>query len=115
MELKAQFIKSLPEKTGQGKNGTWVSQDFIVSTGGQYSKEVCLSLFNKSDLLNGIQPGETITCKFDPESKEYNGRYFTNLRCYGIERETKPATAPFSTPAAFTPGPEQGGGPELPF
>lgn len=111
MEIKAQFVKALPEKTGQGKNGAWVSQDFIISTGGQYPKEVCMSLFNKSELIAGLRPGDMITCKFDPESKEYNGRYFTNLRCFAIERESKPVQQqaatqyipPFAPPAAQQP------------
>ena len=86
MELKAQFVKALPEKSGISNNGAWVSQEFIMNTGGMYPKDVAFELFNKSDLLDGIKPGETITVRFEPESKEFNGKYYTKLRCYAVIR-----------------------------
>lgn len=86
MELKAQFVKALPEKSGTGSNGTWVAVEFVVKIDGPFPKEVALELFNKSDLLDGIKPGETITVHFEPESKEYQGKYYTKLRCYSITK-----------------------------
>ncbi|MCU0471731.1 MAG: DUF3127 domain-containing protein, partial [Arcicella sp.] len=32
LEFEGNLIKVLPEVTGQGKNGVWVKQDFVLET-----------------------------------------------------------------------------------
>lgn len=81
MEIKGKVIAILPEMSGSGKNGEWKSQDFVIETDGQYPKKVCLKCFNKTvPKLN-----EIVNVFFDPESREYNGRWFTNLNVWKFE------------------------------
>lgn len=81
MEIKGKVIAILPEMSGSGKNGEWKSHDFIIETDGQYPKKVCLKCFNKpTPKLN-----ETVNVFFDVESREYNGKWFTNLNVWKFE------------------------------
>jgi hypothetical protein len=41
---------------------------------------------DKTEQINGLQPGEDVKISFDPESREYNGRWYTDLRAWKVER-----------------------------
>lgn len=88
MTLNGKIVQVLPISTGSGKNGTWAHQDFILDQGGQYSKKVCLQLWgqeaiDKYDLDSAI--GITVTAHINIESREWNGKYFTDVRCWKLE------------------------------
>lgn len=85
MELKAKLIQLLPLQTGSGKNGTWKKQDVIVETEGTYPKKVCISIWG--DKIDGsvLQIGSMLSISFDIESREYNGRWYTDVKAWKIE------------------------------
>lgn len=72
-------------QTGEGKNGQWKKCEFVIETDGQYPKQICFALFkDKVELIEHRQLGDVLTVKFDAESREYQGRYFTNLNAYSV-------------------------------
>lgn len=83
MEIKGKIIAVLEEKTGEGKNGTWKSQDAVLETVGQYPKKVAFNMYG--DKIAPLQIGNEVTVSFDVESKEFNGRWFTNLKSWKVE------------------------------
>ncbi len=83
MNLKGKVIQVLPEQTGQGKNGEWKKQEVIIETEGQYPKKVCVSLWG--DKVGTVLNGASVDVLLDPESREYNGRWYTELRAWKIE------------------------------
>lgn len=83
MNLKGKVIQVLPEQTGTGKNGEWKKQEVIVETEGQYPKSVCISLWG--DKVGTVNIGEVIDASLNPESREYNGRWYTELKVWKIE------------------------------
>lgn len=85
MELKAKLIQLLPLQTGSGKNGPWKKQDVIVETEGTYPKKVCISIWG--DKIDGsvLQIGSMLSISFDIESREYNGRWYTDVKAWKIE------------------------------
>ena len=86
MELKGKVIQILPTQTGMGKKGQWKKQEFIVETQAQYPRKVCLSAWgDKIDQFN-LVAGEVVTVFVDLESKEYNGRWYTEARAWKIEK-----------------------------
>lgn len=108
MNLKGKVIQVLPEQTGQGKNGEWKKQEIIIETEGQYPKKVCVSLWG--DKVGTVLNGATIDAQLDPESREYNGRWYTELRAWKIESvggsteqtaSSKPTSNPQSDDAPF--------------
>ena len=68
MELTAKLVQLLPLQTGTGKNGEWKKQDIIVET--------------EADVL---QPGAQLNISFDVESREYNSRWYTDVKAWKIE------------------------------
>ena len=76
----------LPIVTGEGKNGEWKKQDIVINIPGKYPKNLSLSLWGDTiDRIESIAEGEMVDVKFDLESREHNGRWFTNVKCYFIK------------------------------
>ncbi|WP_288020085.1 DUF3127 domain-containing protein [Tenuifilum sp.] len=88
MEIKGKLIKLLDQQSGQGKNGTWVKQEFIIETQEQYPRKVCISLWgDKVKELESIQVGDLLTASINIESREYNGKWYTDIRAWRIVKE----------------------------
>lgn len=86
MEISGTVVTLLPMQTGQGKNGVWKKQEFIVELPGQYPKKVCLSLWGEKADENKLTIGEKITASINLESREYNGRWYTEVRAWKIAK-----------------------------
>ncbi len=85
MQLTAKLIQLLPLQTGAGKNGQWKKQDIIVETEGQYPKKICISIWGDKINESQLQPGAQLAISFDVESREYNGRWYTDVKAWKIE------------------------------
>jgi hypothetical protein len=86
MDIKGRVIQLLPLQTGMGKKGQWKKQEFIVETPGQYPKKVCLSIWgDKIDQFN-VTVGDQVSIQVDLESREYNGRWYTEARAWKLEK-----------------------------
>ncbi len=85
MQLTAKLIQVLPLQSGQGKNGEWKKQDIILETDGQYPKKVCVAIWG--DRINNaqLQVGNNLTIDFDVESREFNGRWYTDVKAWRVE------------------------------
>ena len=101
LELKAKVIQVNQEINGQGKNGTWRKQEVIVETGGQYPKKVCLSIWGDKIDQFGLQQGSEYNFAIDVESREYNGRWYTDVKAYdlrnGDQEQTSSRTADWNS------------------
>ena len=86
MELSGKIVQILEKQTGAGKNGTWEKQEFILETQGQYPKKVCFNSWGAKIAQFNIQNGEFINIGVDLESREYNGRWYTDVRAWKVER-----------------------------
>lgn len=85
MQLTAKLIQLLPLQTGTGKNGQWKKQDIIFETEGQYPKKICISVWGDKINENQLQVGAQLAISFDIESREYNGRWYTDVKAWKIE------------------------------
>jgi len=86
MEIAGKIIQILPLQSGQGKNGEWRKQEFIIETSGQYPKKVCFNLWGDKIDAAGLQLNELVTVSFDPESREYNGKWYTDLKAWRVSK-----------------------------
>lgn len=76
----------LPEQSGQGRNGTWRKQEFILETDGDYPKQICIVQWGENIDKFALQTGERITAHIDLQSREYNGRWYTDVKAWRIQR-----------------------------
>ncbi len=86
MELKGKVIQVLPVQSGEGHR-SWRKQDFILEIPSQYPKKVCISLWGDKIESAGLKIGDDITAFIDIESREYNGRWYTNVKAWKIEKQ----------------------------
>jgi len=98
MQLTAKLIQLLPLQTGNGKNGQWKKQDVIVETEGTYPKKVCISIWGDKIDASMLQPGAMLSIDFDVESREYNGRWYTDVKAWRVAPAGTAAPSP--APAA---------------
>jgi hypothetical protein len=103
LELVGKLHKLLPEVSGQGRNGVWKKQEFVIETNDQqFPKMVCLSIWgDKTDDLKQFALGDTLKVTFNVESREYNERWYTEARAWRIELDNGSGgtPAPASAPA----------------
>ena len=115
MEIAGKIVDLLPLQTGEGKNGTWKKQEFILETQAQYPKKICISVWgDKIDQFN-LKAGEPVNVSIDVESREYKGRWYTDVRAWKVEKQSTDSQA--GLPPDFgQPEPEPSGDPDdLPF
>lgn len=94
MQLTAKLIQLLPLQTGTGKNGQWKKQEFIVETEGTYPKKVCISIWGDKIDESQLRIGNDLKIDFDIESREYNGRWYTDVKAWKIETAGTDAPKP---------------------
>lgn len=90
MEITGKIINVMQVITGNGKKGTWHKQDFILEQPGQFPKPVCISVWGE-DLINkyDLTVGLTVTAHINIESREYSGRWFTDVKAWKITWEAQ--------------------------
>ena len=88
MQLTCKLIQLLPLQKGMGKNGEWKKQDIIVETEGQYPKKVCFSIWGERINEQQLVIGNNLVIDFDVESKEFGGRWYTELKVWKITSNT---------------------------
>jgi len=85
MQLTAKLTQLLPVQTGSGKNGEWKKQDIIVETEGQFPKKICISIWGDKINESQLKIGNNLKIDFDIESREYNGKWYTDVKAWKIE------------------------------
>lgn len=107
MEIQGKVLELLAEATGEGRNGVWRKQEFILETQDQFPKKVCIALWGERIDQYNLQVGDQITASVNIESREFNSRWYTDVKAWKIDK-----TGSGNTPL---PGNEQDPGPtEMP-
>lgn len=112
MEIEGKVIQILPLQQGVGSSGKpWASQSFIIETPDQYPRKVCIELFGEDRVKNNpVSIDDSVKVSYDLESREFNGRWYTSVRAWKVEKagqtagDSAAATAPLPT-AEPTPPP----------
>lgn len=112
MELAGKVIAVLEPKGGQSKStgNPWKSQEYVIETHENFPHRMCFSVFGE-DKINqfNIQVGEEINVFFDVNAREYQGRWYNDIRAWRIDRvqpgsvvagQAQPAGDPFNQPSS---------------
>lgn len=120
MEITGKIINILPEETGQGKNGPWKKQNFILETKEQYPKKVCIAVWGDKVDLKSFGINENVTVGINIESREFNGKWFTDIKAWRVMKAA--SASPASSAPEYVPPereqafePEEGPVNDLPF
>lgn len=116
LQITGTVTQILEEQSGESQRGPWRKQDFILETEGQYPREVCITQWGEKIEEFDVQEGETLTVHIDIESREYKGRWYTDVKAWRVEKEASPDGSRSDDPLAapFDPTPLEGEE-DLPF
>jgi hypothetical protein len=85
-EVTGKLIKILNPHSGSSARGNWVKQEFVIETSDQYPKKICISVWgDKVDSLKSFNIGDTVKASFNIESREYNEKWYTDLRAWKLD------------------------------
>ncbi len=104
MEITGKIIAVLPERGGTSKTGNeWKMQEYVLETHEQYPKKICFNVFGADKIAQfNIQAGDELTVSFDINAREYQGRWYNDIRAWRVERGAAPG-APMDIPVINAP------------
>lgn len=99
MEVIGVIEKILDPITGTGRNGEWKKQELIIKTSGEHSRQICLIAWGDTVQVDNLKAGDPIKAHINIESREWNGRWFTDVKVWRIEaqdedRQAEPVPPP---------------------
>ena len=108
---------------GISKTGTqWKKQEYVLETLDSYPRKVKFDFFGERADQYNFEVGDIITLSYDIESREFNGRWYTDIRGFKAVKEDPNAVAAAPAPGdAAAPAPpmesfdQPTGGDDLPF
>lgn len=85
MDFEARVIQFLGETSGTSKAGNpWKKKEWVVETFGNYPRKVKIQCFgDRSDAIN-LEPGRDYVLSVDLESREFNGRWYTDVSVFRV-------------------------------
>jgi len=106
MDIKGRLLQILPLQSGTSKAGNgWSKQEFVIESDEQFPKKVCFTLFgDKVSLLNGLAIGTQIEVVFNLESREFNGKWYSNINAWKLNPvQNQASSSPDYTPEDIPP------------
>lgn len=87
LNIQGKIIQVLEPQGGTSRAGNqWRKQEYVLETSDNYPKKVCFHFFGDRIDQNPLQLGDYINLQFDIESREYNGRWYTDIRGWRAEK-----------------------------
>jgi hypothetical protein len=90
MQFQGRIYKLFPVQSGTSQRGEWTKQDFIFEYFEQptdrYADRVLLSIMNDRIKDYDLHEGDEVIIGFGHNTREYQGRYFNDVRLYHFEK-----------------------------
>lgn len=83
MNIKGKVVSVLPVQSGEGKNGKWSKSPYVIEIPGDYPKKVCVTIWG--DKLPVLTLGSEVDCSIEVESKEFNSKWYTEVKCWKVD------------------------------
>ena len=95
MEFEGTVYKILPVTKGTSARGEWQRQDVVFEMNeGSFTRKICVTFFNKPEDVARLKEGSTYNVSVNIESREYNGRWYTDIRAWRLQPKQEAAAAP---------------------
>ena len=110
MDIRGKIIQKMDPVGGVSKAGNqWKKQEYVLETLDSYPKKVKFDFFGDRADQYPLEVGDIITLSYDIESREFNGRWYTDIRGFKAMKED-----PNSVPATAAAAPYQPAGEPAP-
>ncbi len=85
MDIEGTVIQYLGRQEGTSKAGNhWKKDEYVMETPGTYPKKVKFTIFGDRCDTMKCEPGKTYNFSVDIESREFNGRWYTDVNVYAV-------------------------------
>ena len=84
MYIEGKIIQVNDEISGEGANGSWRKQDYILETQGDYPKKICFTVWGEKIDEFAIKKDEEVNVSINLESREYNGKWYTDIKGWKV-------------------------------
>lgn len=102
LELEGRIARKMNVQGGTTARGAWSKQEFIFEyQEGNFPSQVCMHVWGDDKVreLDKYQVGDKVKVSFNLGSREYNGRWYTDVRVWRIEPAlAHPVQAPVQMP-----------------
>ena len=99
MEIEGTLIQKLAVQSGKSARGDWAKQDFVIEyQEGNFPTKACFNVWgaDKVKELEQFQIGDKIKLSFNVSSREYNGKWYTDLKAWRISKAGAPAAGNYA-------------------
>jgi hypothetical protein len=87
LKLEGTVVQLLDAQQGEGANGAWKKQEFIIETSGKYPKKISIIGFqDMADKVSNLKNGDNVEVSVNIESREYNSRWYTDIKAWKIDK-----------------------------
>jgi hypothetical protein len=95
MEFEGTVVNLLPQVKGTSARGEWVKQEVIFEQTGEFGRKLCVSFWgDKAQDAMGLHAGDRVKVSANLESREYNGRWYTEVRAWKMDKAAAAQGAP---------------------
>lgn len=95
MEIEGVVIQCLPPVKGTSARGEWTKQEVILEQPGEFGRKVCVSFWGDKALdAASLREGDKVSVSVNIESREHNGRWYTEVRAWKMTRGAALAAMP---------------------
>ena len=98
MEFEGVVYKILPATKGTSARGDWQRQEVIFELPQEFSRKIGVIFFNKESDVARLKEGATYTVSVNIESREFNGKWYTDVRAWRVQPKQEEAPAAPSMP-----------------
>lgn len=104
MEIQGKMVRLGNLTEGTSPRGAWRKQELIIETLEQYPKQVCLVCWNdRVAEAQNFKQGQIIKAQISIESREFNGKWYTDVRPFRFDIEMPQQAQPMQQPQQFAP------------
>ena len=104
MEIIGKVVQLGTLIEGNSPRGPWKKQELIIETLEQYPKKICLLCWNERvNDANSFFVGQTIKAQIRIESREFNGKWYTDVTAFRIELDQPTAQPVAQQPMSTMP------------
>lgn len=103
LEIEGKIYRKLAPQSGTSARGTWSKQDFVLEyPDGNFTAQACFTAFGDDKVaeLGKFAEGDTVRVSFNLRAREYNGRWYNDLRVWRLAPAGQAVPAPAAAPAA---------------
>jgi hypothetical protein len=86
LEITGKVFKILDVQKGESSRGPWQKGGFVMETESNFPKKVCITVWGDGlNQVNNMKEGDTVKASIDIESREYNDRWYTDVKAWKME------------------------------